>query len=45
MKGLVFEGLRGGSLNPGSLLATDRSKAMVLCVMLNKCFWSRCFVS
>ena len=30
---------------PGSLLATGRSKAVVLGVILIKCFWSRCFVS
>ena len=30
---------------PGSLLATDRSKAVVFDVVPTKCFWSRCFVS
>ena len=29
---------------PGSLLVTDRSKA-VFGVILTKCFWSRCFMS
>ena len=30
---------------PGSLLATDRSKAVVLVQFLLNVFWSRCFVS
>ena len=30
---------------PGSLLATDRSKAVVLVWFLLNVFWSRCFVS
>ena len=30
---------------PSSLLATDRSKAVVIGVVPTKCFWSRCFVS
>ena len=30
---------------PRSLLATDRSKAVVFGVVPTKCFWGRCFVS
>ena len=32
-------------INFDSLLATDRSKAVVFGVVPTKCFWSRCFVS
>ena len=35
-----------GVLKPhGSLLATDRSKAVVFGVVLTNCFWGRCFMS